>query len=165
MKIPRNKNLEIMKDEYDEFDRQSFPMSTALMFEKVAEKKDIIKFAILYCKSDVFKDFFHNPTVFSQSPLYVLQLFKEELSEKGIDYEKDIVPCDFPDTEASYWIGYIISYWYIVFEQNPAELTKDNLLWLYMNYDTLHTQSCDYVYENYFRNRKVRLFLNFINTN
>ena len=33
------------------------------------------------------------------------------------------------------------------YDFDTSSLTRDNLIWLYINYDTLHTQSCKYVYE------------------
>ena len=144
----------IMEDTYDELDRISFPTSNALMFERVEEKKDIVKFAMLYYKSNVSKEFFHNPTIFSQSPLYVLQLFKEELQEKGMDYEKDIPSPQIIDTDAAYWLGFTIAYWHIVKNYDFSLLPEQDCQWLFDNYDSLHTQSCEYVYDLYISEQK-----------
>lgn len=155
MKIPKETKITIMEDSYDALDRVSFPTSNALMFERVEEKKDVVKFAMLYYKSKVSKNFFHNPTIFSQSPLYVLQLFKEELAEKGMDYEKDIPSPEIVDTEAAYWLGYLIAYWHIVEKYDFEKLSEEDCQWLFDNYDSLHTQSCEYVY-NLYMDERVR---------
>lgn len=147
MKIPKETKITSMEDSYDALDRVSFPTSNALMFERVEEKKDIVKFAMLYYKSNVSKEFFHNPTIFSQSPLYVLQLFKEELAEKGMDYERDIPSPEIVDADAAYWLGYLIAYWHIVKGYDFSKLSEENCRWIFNNYDSLHTQSCEYVYD------------------
>lgn len=138
--------MTIMKDDHQDI-KYGLMTSIAMMFERAVEQKDLVDFASMFFKSKVYKRFFDDWTIFSQSPLYTLELFQEELTAQGINYDTDIKDSDKLETDIAYWMGYLVSNWYIEYEQDPAEITKDNLLWLWFNYDTLHTQSCKYVYE------------------
>ena len=69
-----------MKDDYSDI-RHALCASMGMMFERVVDQKDLIDFSLRFFKSDVYKRYPDDWTIFSQSPLYVLQLFKEELQE------------------------------------------------------------------------------------
>lgn len=146
MKIPTNRTL-IMKDDYSDI-RHALCASMGMMFERVVDQKDLIDFSLRFFKSDVYKRYPDDWTIFSQSPLYVLQLFKEELQEKtGKSYDTLIKQSDKYEKDVAYWFGFLITDWRVGYDFDTSSLTRDNLIWLYVNYDTLHTQSCKYVYE------------------
>ncbi len=136
-----------MKDDYSDI-RHALCASMGMMFERVVDQKDLIDFSLRFFKSDVYKRYPDDWTIFSQSPLYVLQLFKEELQEKtGKSYDTLIKQNDKYEKDVAYWFGFLITDWRVEHDFDPSSLTRDNLIWLYVNYDTLHTQSCKYVYE------------------
>lgn len=136
-----------MKDDYSDI-RHALCASMGMMFERVVDQKDLIDFSLRFFKSDVCKRYPDDWTIFSQSPLYVLQLFKEELQEKtGKSYDTLIKQSDKYEKDVAYWFGFLITDWRVGYDFDTSSLTRDNLIWLYINYDTLHTQSCKYVYE------------------
>lgn len=136
-----------MKDDHKDI-QSGLCKSMGMMFERVAKEKDIIDFSLYFFKSEVYERYLDDWTIFSQSPLYVLQLFKEEIeTTKKSTYDLFIKKNTRKEEDIAYWLGFLITDWRIDYEYDPKSLTKDNLIWLYLNYETLHTQSCKYVYE------------------
>ena len=146
-----------MKDDYSDI-RQGLCRSMGMMFERVAEQKDLIDFSLLFFKSDVYRRYPDDWTIFSQSPLYVLELFKEELLEKeGPSYDALIRDSNRYEKDIAYWFGFLVTDWRVEYGIDPSSFTRDNLTWLYLNYETMHSQSCSYVYE-IFQEEKDQVF-------
>ena len=131
------------KDEVMLLEQQALSRMMAMIFQAAAKKYELLAFTIAFLDCPLFEDFFINHTIFSQSPLYTLELFEEKLSEKNIS----IPPNDKNDTDIAYWMGYIFAEWYQEFDFAPNTLTAEQFFWLYENYDIFHTQSIRYVAE------------------
>lgn len=142
------------KDKVDLMEQWALSTNIALLFKKVVENKDLIDFTLHFLKSDIYKQYFTNHTIFSQSPLYVLQLFKEELFENNKDYDSLIKKEEMYEEDIAFWFGYMLSEWQQDGKIDVASLTYEDLDWLYVNYDVLHTQDVKYVFDVFMEERR-----------
>ena len=142
------------KDKVDLMEQWALSTNIALLFKKVVENKDLIDFTLHFLKSDIYKQYFTNHTIFSQSPLYVLQLFKEELFENNKDYDSLIKKEEMYEEDIALWFVYMLSEWQQDVKIDVASLTYEDLDWLYVNYDVLHTQDVKYVFDVFMEERR-----------
>lgn len=128
----------------------SYCVKLSMIFKKAVKLKHLNLFSFIECfkKSEILKELYqYDVSVISQGELYIIGLLIEEFPEL-----KDQISHDFDDTIAE-WLGYLYGYLMI-------KKTEDSLLqkidWhrLYYMYDTLHTQSCEYV-RNYIMLEKI----------
>lgn len=142
MKIPTKK-----KDDLDYMEQHGLSGVLAMIFEKACQRYNLQEFTFSFLKSNIFKEFFVNPTIFSQSPLYVITLYLEELEEKKQNIHSLQENPSVYDTEVAYWIGYLLGEWYQEYCFVPEEFTLQEYKALYDGYEVLHTQSVKYVAE------------------
>lgn len=85
--------------------------------------------------------YFVDGTVFSQAYSYIGDTFDEELhfsrSDEDISW----------DAPVAFWMGYTVGDILQYHPEHKRFLTMESLQWMYLGYDTLHTQSCKYVWE------------------
>ena len=137
--------------ELEDMERRALSRGMGLVFERAEKKYPIIPFTMIFKDSNIYKEFFTNHTIFSQSPGYVLELWMEELEEKHINIHAIIQENNTPqyDGDVAYWIGYTLATWYQKYRFDMNTLTQGQVEWLYYGYDTLHTQTMRFVYEEY----------------
>lgn len=133
----------IDKDEVLLLEQHALSRMMAMLFQAAAKKYELLTFTMTFLYCPLFKDFFANYTLFSQSPLYTLEIFEEKLSKKNISLPEK----DSDDTDVAYWMGYVFAEWYQEYDFEPKSYTIDQFIWMYKNYDILHTQSIRYVAE------------------
>jgi len=137
------------KDEMDLWHQHSLSYGMAHVFKCASIRNmDLLSFSEVFLKSDLFKEYFVNHTIFSQSPFYVLSLFKEEL--KDIDIKERSLA----EEDIAYWFGFLFGEWYQEGWVDFSFLGKKELVWIYQNFDTMHTQSVRYTYEVFSEERK-----------
>lgn len=119
----------------------SYCVKISKIFKKAVEMKSLDIFSFIECfgNSDTLKALYgFNEAIISQGELYIIGLVMEEYPELehciNKEYEADIAE----------WLGYM--YAYLMISGVSSDFMK-KIDWkrLYDMYDTLHTQSCDYV--------------------
>lgn len=129
----------------DEVDRQLWPaMETNIgwVFEAAAKNgADLCSFADVFLRSEVFERYFTDLTVFSQSPLYVLELFEDER-------HPEIKPAWREESEVAYWFGYLFAAWHLDTGISGHEIADCyDMQDIWDSYDPLHTQAIEYAFE------------------
>lgn len=132
------------KDDVDYLEQHALSMSMGMIFKFAVRKYEFKPFVMTFLKTALFQEYYTNHTIFSQSALYVLELFQEDLDNANMELP---MKNEEYDADVAYWMGYLIAEWYQEYEMNPLSFTEEQFNWLYFNYDTLHTQSVKYVAE------------------
>ena len=102
---------------------------------------DIVDFIDKWLSSDVSKRIWEeNPIDIAQWAPYQLDSLLIELEENGISLKKSDEL--FPDE--MYWMGYLLTYWGFDEQITGPELKQYDIVWIFNQYDTLHTTSIEY---------------------
>jgi hypothetical protein len=121
-----------------------------MIFKKAVKIKKINIFSFIqyFDKSQVRRELYkYNEAIISQGELYIIGLLMEEFPE--------LANCTSPDYDdvIAEWLGYIYGY-LMVEKMSDSLLIKIDWERLYQMYDTLHTQSCEYV-KSYILTEKI----------
>jgi hypothetical protein len=104
----------------------------------MAERKyNRYQFAKMWCLSDTFQSILDfEEWLCSQSKYYIMQVFDEEFAGKLPEVDEGS-PLYAEDT---YWLGYVLTYWFFLDGTNGKEIIKNyDLDHVLDSYDVLHT--------------------------
>jgi len=123
--------------------REQFALARKMgdIFSCASSKYNLLSFASNILSSDTFYEYFTNEALFSQSMWYVLEIMEEELQSHNNLPKKENASYD---TDLAYWMGYLLSKWYLVYHIDLTRVKEEHLQWLYDGYDTLHTTEVEY---------------------
>lgn len=135
------------RDKYDIIEQHALSRSVARIFEEAEKRYPLLEFSHSFINTELFRDYFSDYTVFSQSRKYVLGLYEEEFAKNSVSVPR--VEGTQYDGDVAYWMGYLLAEWAQEYNLNMSTVSPEHLEWLYNNFDVLHTQSVRYVYREY----------------
>ena len=100
-------------------------------------ERNLPEFAKVFLATGMFDRYLVDYTLFSQSPLYIYEVFSELEEFNTIPEDKTAIL----DTDAGYWLGYLFVEWHQLHGVTGADILKHNIKYMYTFYDILHTQS------------------------
>lgn len=136
-------------DKYNRYEPNSYYIgiveAMAYVFEYAVKKYhyNLLDFTQKFLQSDVFDRFHEDISLFSQSPLYVVEHFlREEKVNVKLNEESPGKLSLKDSANAGHWLGYVLCTWHIVDEITGKEiLEKYDVEMIILDYFPLHCTS------------------------